>query len=125
MSQAHRPSSPGRRTAERRWAARVRGRRPSRLRGRGAEMLRDETDLQRELLDALVDDERAVPGVISVFLERLPQLTQTVAIHVDAARRTARIVLANEQQHRNAYAIDVGDRIREPITLRYLRRGDR
>ena len=48
-------------------------------------MLRDETDLQRELLDALVDDERAVPGVVPVFLERLSQLTQSVAIHVDAA----------------------------------------
>src|SRR5436309_3461594 len=50
------------------------------------------------------------------------QRATAVAVDVDAARWTAWIVLADEQQHRSADALDVGDRVRDAVPLRDLAR---
>src|SRR5207253_2458345 len=71
------------------------------------EVSRHERDLYRDLPDLLVDDERAVARVETVLLELLPELEKTLTVDVDAARRTARIVLTDEQEHRDLHVVDV------------------
>src|SRR4029453_17098832 len=92
---AHRPNTPGRHKVAPRSVAPSRDRTASRLRGWGPQVLRDEVDLHRDLLQPLVDDERAVPRVVPVLLERLAQLAQAVPVYVDTSRGTARIVLTD------------------------------
>src|SRR5207302_8699151 len=72
-----------------------------------AEVSRHERDLYRDLPDLLVDDERAVARIEAVLLELLAQLEESLSVDVDAPRRAARIVLSDEEEHRDLHVVDV------------------
>src|SRR6266542_3475762 len=81
-----------------------------------------ELQLHLDLLDLLVDDERAVSRVVPVLAVRRAEGPQPLGVHVDPAGRTARIVLPDEQEHRRADALDVRERIRSAIAVGRLDR---
>jgi len=54
------------------------------------QIARRERDLDLDLADLLVDDERAVTGVEAVLLELLAELEETLAVDVDTPRRAGR-----------------------------------
>src|SRR3990172_736984 len=68
-----------------------------------------ERDLNLHLADGLVDDQGAVAGVVPVDLVGFPELPQPGHIVLNLADRAARIVLAGDDQHRDANPIHVRD----------------
>src|SRR2546430_8185945 len=79
------------------------------------EVSRGEGDLHLDLPDLLVDDQRAMTRVVAILLELLPELEKALAIDVDAARGTPRVVLSDDQDHRHTNVFYVRDRMPFPI----------
>src|SRR5947209_17598440 len=81
-------------------------------------MLRGERDLTLDLPDLLIDQERAVPGIVAIFLERLSELAEARLVDVDASRWAAGIVLPDQDEQRHADAVDVGEGVAAVIAVR-------
>src|SRR6266511_424746 len=58
--------------------------------------------------------------VVAVLLELLAQLEEPLSIDVDTTRGAARVILPDDQQHRSANVLYVGQRVALPVLLGHL-----
>lgn len=98
------------------------GLRRSRVRT-GPQMTPSELDLQAQLLDPLLDDQRAVPRVIAVDLMRGAALLEPLHIVVDLPYGAAGVVQPRRDVDRRPHLIHIGQRGRRLEPLRHLLRG--
>src|SRR5439155_26993380 len=89
-------------------------------RGR-SQMLRGECDLTLDLPDLLSAHERAMPSVVPIFLEGLSEVAEARLVDVDASSWAAGVVLPDEDEQRDADAVDVGEGVAAVIALRDVR----